>query len=99
MISAFPIDGMHQVFEGVMKNLLFLWVKGKKTVKKSLKGANLEAVNSAMAAFRSSIPSVFARKPRSLKELGYWKGTGLLERYRVPTVSSLHRTNRFKKLS
>ena len=75
MISAFPIDGMHQVFEGVIKNLLFIWVKGSKTVKKSLKGAHLEAVNLALASFRSSVPSFFARKPRSLKELGFWKGT------------------------
>ena len=75
MISTFPIDGMYQVFEGVMKNLLFLWTKGKKNMKRCLKGITLEAVNTSLTSFRSSIPSVFARKPRSLKELGYWKGT------------------------
>ena len=73
MISAFPIDYMHQACLGVMKRLLFMWCRGVKGLKMS--ATQIEEVSSRLTNLRPHIPSSFVRKPRDLKDLGRWKAT------------------------
>ena len=46
MVQCFPIDAMHQVYEGVMKGLIHLWIRGKPNVRrKELSSAQTAEVN------------------------------------------------------
>ena len=56
MISAFPIDYMHQACLGVMKRLLFMWCRGVKGLKMS--ATQIEEVSSRLTNLRPHIPSI-----------------------------------------
>ena len=73
MVTKFPIDYMHQACLGVMRRLLLIWLRGKKGVKMSSQQSH--QISSRLTDLRNSIPSSFARKPRSLVELDRWKAT------------------------
>jgi len=73
MISNFPIDYMHSVCLGVMRKLLYLWMKGP--LRTRLGGQCIARMSNKLLALKSSIPREFARKPRSVSELDRWKAT------------------------
>ncbi|KAL2095500.1 hypothetical protein ACEWY4_010219 [Coilia grayii] len=73
MVSAFPVDYMHQACLGVMKRLLLMWSRGEKRFKMS--ASQINEVSSRLAALKPYIPSTFSRKPRGLEELERWKAT------------------------
>lgn len=61
MVSQFPLDYMHLVCLGVMKRRL-----GSRVI---------DDISQHLLNLKSHIPSEFARKPRSLKEIDRWKAT------------------------
>lgn len=73
MINQVALDYMHLVCLGVMKRLLLFWIKGSKNVRLNIE--RQKDVCDAILALRFSIPSEFARLPRSLNELDKWKAT------------------------
>jgi len=73
MINAFPIDYMHAVCLGVMRKLLYLWMKGPLHVR--LGGHCTQQISNRLLSLKSSVPCEFARKPRSINEVDRWKAT------------------------
>ncbi|EZA62817.1 hypothetical protein X777_01847, partial [Ooceraea biroi] len=69
-----PLDPMHLVYLGVMKQLLTIWVsKGKPPFKLPAKSIN--DLSDKLLSMSSCIPREFSRKCRSLLELNRWKAT------------------------
>ena len=73
MITKFSIDYMHQSCLGVMKILLLLWLRGKKEIK--MAAIHVAEVSRRSHSIKEFIPNAFARKPRGMEELDYWKAT------------------------
>ncbi|XP_067208335.1 uncharacterized protein [Linepithema humile] len=71
LVSNVPLDYMHMVCLGVMRKLLLLWLHGPLGIKLSVNQSNI--ISDALIEFRKSVPSDFARLPRSLKFLKLWK--------------------------
>lgn len=62
---------MHLVCLGIMKKLLVTWTKGRKSNKLSVKQRDI--ISKRMRFYRKFVPKNFARKPRGLEDLSYWK--------------------------
>lgn len=88
LVSAVPLDWMHLILLGVMKRLIKFWVHGKKKEKKgqhsnrlteSIKLSDIEIdnISKEMLEMKKIIPSDFARHPRRLQEIDYYKATEL----------------------
>ena len=75
MIRVFAIDYMHCVCLGVMRKLLWVWIRGPLVTR--IGRQNIELISTALEALVDFIPCDFARKPRSLAELARWKATEL----------------------
>ena len=73
MINNFPIDYMHQTCLGVMKRLMITWIKGKRQNRFSIHQKDL--ISDRLIKLQKHIPSLFARKPRSLDDIDYWKAS------------------------
>ena len=73
MTEAFPVDYIHQTCLGVMNRLLLLWLRGKGDFK--LSAQNKDQIRFKLLQLRKAIPSLFARKPRSLDDIDRWKAT------------------------
>lgn len=75
MVSQIPLDYMHLVCLGVMKQLLQLWIKGNKNNR--LSAENINSISQHLMDIKHCIPSEFARKPRTLVDIDRWKATKL----------------------
>ena len=75
MISAFPVDYMHALVIGLMKKLILLWLYLLNPQKMDKDWRAF--MSDRLVEFRSTCPSEFARRPRSLKDLERWKATEL----------------------
>ena len=75
MVSGFVLDYMHLVCLGVVRRLLHFWLRGALTVRLSARSVSL--ISHKLISMRGSVPSEFARKPRALTELEYWKASEL----------------------
>lgn len=73
MVHQIALDYMHLVCLGIKKRLLLFWVKGPKNVRLNMD--HQKYICNALSAVRFSIPSEFARLPRSLNDLDKWKAT------------------------
>ncbi|KAI2645646.1 hypothetical protein H4Q32_029608 [Labeo rohita] len=73
MVTAFPIDYLHQACLGVMKKLVLTWMRGPKETRMS--AGHINIVSSKIENPQNSIPNVFARRPRGLDEIDRWKAT------------------------
>nr|XP_042902110.1 uncharacterized protein LOC107449218 [Parasteatoda tepidariorum] len=77
MVSSFPHDPMHLVYLGMMRKLLYSWKgKGSSHLGK-LRARDRIRLDDMITSSKSLWPSDFAREPRSLNELDYWKATEL----------------------
>ena len=74
MVACFSLDYMHLVCLGIMRKLLWTWIRGPLSV-----GCNRIRLGWRSAALISDVHVAcnFARKPRSLKDLARWKATEL----------------------
>ena len=73
MVTSFPLDYMHLVLLGCMRKLLTLWTKGP--LKNRLDGRTLQRISLFLVDLRDCVTSDFARQPRSIDELEFWKAT------------------------
>ena len=73
MIHSFPLDYMHLICLGVTKRLLLVWTQGKSEVRLSYQ--QKEQINTKIIRLKSYIPDLFSRKPRTLRDMEYWKAT------------------------
>ena len=73
LIMNFPIDYMHQSCLGIMKRLLNAWIKGPRVYR--LSASQKDIISNRLIHIAPSIPSFFARKPRGLDDIEYWKAT------------------------
>ena len=77
MVYSFSIDYMHAVCLGVMKRLLHIWL-GKDSVfnHRIYRITNIREMNSRIELLIRSIPgNIFARRPRKIDHVSYWKAT------------------------
>lgn len=72
-ISCIPLDYCHAVCLGVMKKLIYLWVKGPRFLK--IKPSDINIISDKLIEMQQCTPKDFARKPRSLSEFLNWKAT------------------------
>lgn len=75
LVSGFVLDYMHLVCLGVMRKLIYLWLKGPRNCRQSMQ--ILTMISAFMISVRQYLPKSFARKPRSLLEISMWKATEL----------------------
>lgn len=75
MVESFPLDYMHLVCLGVMRKLLWAWIRGPFSVR--LRRSDIERLSSALVGLKEFIAVEFVRKPRTLDELPRWKATEL----------------------
>ncbi|XP_046554432.1 uncharacterized protein LOC124263771 [Haliotis rubra] len=75
MVTQFPLDYMHLVCLGVMKKLLFLWMKGPVSVGCRIGATAINKLSDKLTLYSKYIPREFCRKGRSLREIDRWKAT------------------------
>ena len=75
MISCFPLDYMHLICLGVMRKLIYLWMRGP--LQTRLGRRSIRDLSGRLVVFRDQVPMEFAREPRSLDEIDRWKATEL----------------------
>lgn len=73
LVSQFPLDYMHLVCLGVVRQLINLWLKGPLTFR--VPSNVVDRISDKLVNMRAYIPDEFARKPRSLGEVDRWKAT------------------------
>ena len=71
-VSMFPLDYMHLVCLGAVRRIIQFWKKGSHC---RMSQNQLLQISDKLIEFREYIPSDFVRKPRSLRQLDYWKAT------------------------
>jgi len=72
-ISNVVLDYMHLVCLGLMKKLLFLWMKGP--LKTRLSNFSVQKISKKLLCLKKYTPSDFPRKARSLEFIKLWKAT------------------------
>lgn len=72
-VSQFPLDYMHLVCLGVMRRLLYFWIKGP--LRSRIGAGAVARISDRLISMQGFIPTEFARKPRSLTEMDRWKAT------------------------
>lgn len=72
-IDDVPLDYLHLICLGVMKKLINLWLCGPLPVRILFKFVKI--ISYRLVKIQNFTPNDFARKPRSLNEYRYWKGT------------------------
>lgn len=76
LIKCIPLDYMHLICLGVMRKLLYLWVRnGRIKEKWQLSLNQIKHISNNLLQIQPSIPSEFQRKTRSLIFLKQWKAT------------------------
>jgi hypothetical protein len=73
LVEEFPLDYMHLVCLGIVRKLLYSWMKGP--LRTRLLPRNINRISLQLLEMRPFIPNEFKRKPRSLKELDHFKAT------------------------
>ena len=73
LVSNFPLDYMHLVCLGITRKLIYLWLNGPLVTR--LPHRLVMLTSEDLISTCPHIPSDFARKPRSLKEVAMWKVT------------------------
>lgn len=77
MVTQFPHDPMHLVYLGVVKRLIWSWVKGPVANKCRIGSNACSQISASLLSCHAYVPREFARKCRSLAEFERWKATEL----------------------
>lgn len=72
LVTQFPLDPMHLIYLGVVKQILVNYLT-EKTRKYKLSKGNFVNINCMMKQLQKYVSNNFARKPRSFKEIKRWK--------------------------
>ena len=75
MILQFPRDPMHLVYLGVMKRLMWSWMKGPVVNRCRIGAHNISQISECILSCHKYLPREFPRKCRSLSEVDRWKAT------------------------
>jgi len=75
LVSQFPYEPMHMVFQGVMKRLMFYWFKSPVSKGLRIGPRPIQQISENLVSFQDFIPREFARKCRALSEMDRWKAT------------------------
>ncbi|XP_058810388.1 LOW QUALITY PROTEIN: uncharacterized protein LOC131675428 [Phymastichus coffea] len=73
LVSQVPLDPMHLVFLGVCRKLFLIWLFARLSCK--LPAYVINRISAAMITLADYIPYEFARKPRSFKDIKFFKAT------------------------
>lgn len=73
IIDQVPIDYMHCICLGIVRRLVWFWVRGRGNVR--LADDKIETLSDNLISMKDFIPCEFARKPRSVKDVQRWKAT------------------------
>ncbi|KAL2102313.1 hypothetical protein ACEWY4_001481 [Coilia grayii] len=73
LVSGFPLDFMHLVCLGVMRRLVYLWLKGPLACR--LSSRQVYSLSDDLESARTFTPMEFNRRPRALKEVDRWKAS------------------------
>jgi hypothetical protein len=76
MVNDFPHDYMHLVCLGVMRKLLWHWVR-RTAYNDIITEDKVDEISKRLLDLRNIIPTEFSRHPRSLVDLCRWKATEL----------------------
>lgn len=75
MVSQFPLDYMHLVCLGVMKRLIWLWMKGPLNNSCRVGTHVVRQISDKLLGLKNHLPREFSRKGRSLFDVDRWKAT------------------------
>lgn len=73
LVSGFPLDFLHLVCLGVMRRLVYLWLKGPLSCR--LSSGQVDMLSEQLQKVRQYTPVEFNRRPRTLKEIDRWKAS------------------------
>ena len=73
MISLLPLNYMYLVCLGVMRKLVYIWIRGP--LKTRLGPADVLRLRDDLVKIRKLVPTEFVRKPPSISEFQHWKAT------------------------
>ena len=77
LVSQFVLDPMHLIYLGVVRRLLWLWIKAPVNSSGRIGSIQVRAISGCLVNFQRFIPREFVRKCRSLYEMERWKATEL----------------------
>jgi len=77
LVSQFVLDPMHLIYLGVLRRLLWLWLKSPVSNRCRIGSIQIRAISECLVNFQGFIPREFARKCRSLYDMERWKATEL----------------------
>lgn len=88
-VSNVPIDIMHCVYLGVVKQLMKLWI-GKRRNRYSISRKNIALMSEVILLIGPQLPNEFQRYPRHLKYMKYFKATEFrqLALYTLPLITA-----------
>ena len=75
MVSQFPLDYMHLICLGVVRKLIYLWLKGPLPTR--MHHNLVRSLSDLLLNVKSYITREFVRRPRSFFEIKQWKATEL----------------------
>jgi len=75
IVTNFPLHFMHLVCLGVIRRLIWLWIKGPVANYSGIGRHMVSAISDNLLKFHSFLPREFGRKCRPLSEWERWKAT------------------------
>ena len=73
LVSQFPLEPMHLVYLGVVRKLVWLWLKSPRSLNCKIGTGACEEISKNLKIYSKFLPKEFNRKGRSLVEFERWK--------------------------
>ena len=75
LVKQIPLEPMHLVFLGVVRKLLWLWVKSPVKLNCKIGQTSIQLMSDNLVQYSRYLPKEFNRKGRSLSEFDRWKAS------------------------